>query len=289
MDKAIAWPVALKEQLVAIHEIDWMIRRANDGVCNRQRGGSGLLLDALSSYPQSSREFVAQTTGLGALPQVISVVTGSPAAEAGLMQGDVILGIGTLDLSQALQPSSAEPQLVVTAQEAVDSPAPGSSVSIRVRRSEREQVISFVPDSLCAGYSTLRIDKGREAYSDRQNLVVTSGMVEFVARKDELAFVIAHELAHTIFQDSGKNGLGRRSKERRADLFATYAIRCAGYDPGAGPQLMRRMKENDWQAWLRSPSHPSYEKRSVAMEALPGDLPCQQSSVLEVLTQKARS
>lgn len=219
---------------------------------------------------------------------VIAIAAGSPAASAGLRNGDLIKTVGEVDFTSDEKRASIADH-TIAAQEALDGDGTAKIVTATIERDGSEMVIRLDSEPICGGYTTLKVSKEHNAFSDRANVAITSGLVEFVASDDELAFVIGHELAHTVYQDSGKTDLSRRTKERRADLFATHAIGCAGFETSAGATLMTRMEKSDWQSWLRSPSHASYKKRAETMATMPADLPCDDQSVLDVLTQNARS
>ena len=284
----VPWPVAINEQLVAIHRVDYPIRKAAFPFCLSFRGGSGALVDSLSSYPENSRATVERATGLGPWPTVIAATPATPAYSAGLRRGDLIKAVGEIDFTKT-DPGAVAGDRAIAAQEALDGNGTVKTVTVLVERDGSELSIRFDSEPVCGGYTTLKLSKEHNAFSDRSNVAITSGLVELVGSDDELAFVIGHELAHTVYGDSDKSEFSRRAKERRADLFATHAIRCTGFDPDAGSTLMARLENSDWQSWLRSPSHASYKKRAATMAALPTDLPCDDPGVLDLLTQKARS
>lgn len=286
--KSIEWPVAIREQLVAVFKQDYAVRRGSIPFCYSTRGASGALLDSLASYPHQSHETVSGQTGLGILPEVIAIAEGSPAELAGLKIGDRFVEIAGVEF-QSSGENAAMPELTTSAQSALDGPGGRTPIPLRLVRDGETLEIELVPEQACAGYSALVLDDDPKAFSDSEDIAVTTGLVELIATSDELAFVVGHELAHTIFADSGDNGLSRREKERRADLFATHVNHCLALDVQAGPDLLERLDDHDWQSWMPKLSHASTSKRSAAMTALPDDLSCSDPSVLDYITQNARS
>lgn len=88
------------------------------------------------------------------------------------------------------------------------------------------------------------------------NIVVSTGLLDLLDSRDELAFVLAHELAH--FQlghirhaltgggtepQSNPNLLQR---ELDADLRARALLRGAGFDEHAGGELLQRILRANW-------------------------------------------
>ena len=139
------------------------------------------------------------------------------------------------------------------------------------------------------------------AATDGVDVYVTSGMVDFVESNDELAYVIAHELAHVTadhVDKSKRNSLwggvagalvgtliggdalagsmasaGARAGalrhsvdfEREADHIAVALILRAGFDPSVGSRFWERMARtaNDAGYGL---THPPYGARSISLE-----------------------
>ncbi len=283
-----AWPFAIREQLAAVFKADYAVRRQATPFCSITRGTSGALLDSLANYPHRSRDMVSAQTGLSMVPEVIAIAEGSPADHYGLKTGDRIVQIGGRDL-QTGGGVALTPEATINAQAALDGSGDDTSITIRLRRGGETIEIDLLPKRTCAGYSALVLEDDPKAFSDSQNVAVTTGLVEMIAAPGELSFVVGHELAHTIFADSEDNGLSRREKERRADLFATHINRCLDINAQTGPDLLRRLDAYDWTSWMPKPSHPSTSKRSAAMIALREDLSCSDRSVLSYLTQNARS
>lgn len=101
------------------------------------------------------------------------------------------------------------------------------------------------------------------AYADGTRILLTTGILRFVAGDDELAFVLAHEIAHNALEHSqatrlksvldnflaattGEPNPGtpppvRRSLEAQADYVGTYIVARAGYDVRAAGDFWRRL------------------------------------------------
>ncbi len=86
------------------------------------------------------------------------------------------------------------------------------------------------------------------AYYDGTNIVIFTGILNFVRNEEELALVIAHELAHVKWHT-----------ETRADEYGAKYLIAAGYNYCKGAQLFKRFGDGD------PPIHPSGANRYKAM------------------------
>lgn len=75
---------------------------------------------------------------------------------------------------------------------------------------------------------------------------VTAGLLQWVQNEDELAFVLAHEIAHLLEGHTHKVGdqwLSSQSNEAVADHEAFQMMLKAGYDPARGVKALHRLHE----------------------------------------------
>ncbi|MDX1712050.1 MAG: M48 family metallopeptidase, partial [Rhodovibrionaceae bacterium] len=81
------------------------------------------------------------------------------------------------------------------------------------------------------------------AFLDRhaRRIRITTGMLARTQSQDELAFVIAHELAHAELGHRRKFFGGQRAQEAEADWRAAELLHAAGFDPAAGIRLLARL------------------------------------------------
>jgi predicted Zn-dependent protease len=141
------------------------------------------------------------------------------------------------------------------------------------------------------------------AWTDGESVWITRGMLRFVRNDDELALILAHEMAHAslghipylrakqVFETAVNAaveifapGSGRaavvlmdmagkkfdRDQEREADLYGLIWAYRAGFDIGAGKEMWRRMAielpESVERGFLSS--HPSSAERFLALERM---------------------
>lgn len=146
------------------------------------------------------------------------------------------------------------------------------------------------------------------AWTDGASVGVTRGMMRFIKSDDELAIVLAHEMAHAyrghMAYLRAKQAVGLifgipaaifggeagaqlvellveaatrkfdRDQEREADVFSLLWAHKAGFDVAVAKNLFRRMAiempESTEQGFLSS--HPTSAERLLAMERIADDL-----------------
>ncbi len=142
------------------------------------------------------------------------------------------------------------------------------------------------------------------AYADGKRVVISPAMVSFTQNNAELAFIVAHEMAHNILRhvnakqqnalaggllgilaeiaadQMGVNTGGQLAKiglqgganayspsfEREADYVGLYIMALSDYDPRQAPGLWRRMSHIHPQAIYLTTTHPSNPERYVFMQ-----------------------
>jgi Zn-dependent protease with chaperone function len=104
------------------------------------------------------------------------------------------------------------------------------------------------------------------AYSNPRRIRITRGMVNFAADDSELAFVVAHELAHILLNDFEKYRIGdRRPLDLAADQTGMRLAARAGYDPDKGARLLLRLADA-FSEIRNDPTYPSPQERYARLE-----------------------
>ena len=129
-------------------------------------------------------------------------------------------------------------------------------------------------------------------------IVISTGLVDKVTYEDELAFVVAHEVAHQVLDHIDKNKgivvagtilaglllddfiggvifgsavgqLSSRKDESSADALALRIISLAGYDPSKARYVLMRMAKMDVRLTSKfMQSHPSGVERIVMYDKI---------------------
>jgi beta-barrel assembly-enhancing protease len=171
-------------------------------------------------------------------------------------------------------------------------------------RQRIEATYNVVP--ACAYNINLEDNNEWNAYADGETMHVERKLMDDLANDDDLAFVVAHELAHNLLSHVGKSqqnmmagaliGLGLEAAigamggggmsgeiaragagvaqmrysqefEREADYVGLYILANSGYDLNAGPRVARRIAEQDARAIHYAGSHPSSADRAASLMA----------------------
>ncbi|RZI41264.1 peptidase M48 [Herbaspirillum sp. HC18] len=150
-----------------------------------------------------STEFInaaQKALGLDERLQIMGVLGGSGAARAGVKRGDIVLAVENKTLPEG---ENAE-------QEAATILAPmmngRNSITLTVQRDGASAALNVPLTYACAFGVELGNTDNVAAYADGRRVLVTRGMLSAVRSDDELAYVMAKEMAH--------NALAHATKQR---------------------------------------------------------------------------
>lgn len=151
------------------------------------------------SYPAEFAN-VAQSFGFDERLQVTGVLPGSGADKSGVRRGDILLAVANKPL---LQGPDAERQAAALLGPLMAGRAP---IKLSLLRNNMQQNL-IVPLTLaCAFNIELGNADNVNAYADGRRVLITRGMINFVKSDEELAYLIAKEMAH--------NSLGHAIRQR---------------------------------------------------------------------------
>lgn len=166
------------------------------------RGNARNLLGftAKNKYSYSS-ELVGsaqKSLGLGDKLQVVGVLTGSGAARAGVQPGDLLVAIEDKPMPQG---ENAERQAGMLLAPLVTG---RSSVKMTVLRNGSDLTMTVPLTYACAFGIELGNTDNAVAYSDGRRILVTRGMMNAASSDDELAAVLAKEMAHSALSHASR-------------------------------------------------------------------------------------
>lgn len=225
----------------------------------------GFALQHLTQFELADRAGLAATLALDRGPGVTLVVPDSPAAIAGIRVGDVLLAIDSIplppeegrDLPFLAARAHARADAVLDRIDAAVRAAAARPVSFDILRAGVVRQIALTPLPACPSRVHLARSSQRNAFADGTHVFLTTGLLARLRGRDELAFFLAHEMAHNILGHAAvmrsgdvRRGLGRtlgrsgeiiRGVERDADRLGAQMMRDAGFDPVAGAQVLLRL------------------------------------------------
>ena len=271
---ASAAPVSVRTLAAQEAEVATIAHRlavANSGACGRAEMMTGLILHDLTQYEPTQRDAVSRAFSLNAGFGVLQLVPGSAAMRAGLQIDDEIISIGNASVEDPARVARSKKsfhrmeQMSARLQSALRS----GPVSLLIRRQGRLHSVDLKGEPGCGGHLSLSHSSRLNAWADGKHIIVSTGMTKFARSKDELAFVIAHEMAHNILGHAhgrkdaqglfGKRNSRSKSVEIDADSYAVQLMTKGGYQPAAGVAFLQHSRKHLW--WAFSLSHPGFGRR----------------------------
>nr|WP_067298344.1 M48 family metallopeptidase [Marinobacterium profundum] len=197
-----------------------------------RRSEYGLRLHSIDSYTRQQRPAAHTVYGLDQRPTLRTPLPDSPAAKAGLHAGDRLLRLqGRAFTSETY--NSIDTQL-----REMSGP-----LSLQIERGDSRMDLTLMPEELCDWPVRLIRSSAINAHADGREIRINQGMLSYAQGDDELALVIAHEIAH--------NGLQHIDKQLRNLLLGALLDLLAltqGYpSPGIAATLGIHHQALNWE------------------------------------------
>lgn len=265
-DLVQAGPEARLEGLTALDRrvagVAWRLALANADLCPVVRPRAGWSLQSARQYGPELRPIAERRFGLeGDLPGVLAAPPLSPAAAAGLGAGDLILAVNGQALAPGSGPGAGSYDGLQAHIAVLDQAAARGPVALRVRRGGVERAVTLRPVPACAYATQVEVTGTLRSRADGRHVLISDGMANLAGNDDELAFVLAHELAHAVLEHrtdpavtgargeaNGRITLRRGlslSAEADADRMGLYLLARAGFEPHAAVEFLTRYAEAD--------------------------------------------
>ena len=134
-------------------------------------------------------KFFPTKINLGSRVSIIDIVKDSPADKAGLALGDVIIEVDDFIF---LKEKNALKKISKHFKDVNEKPVK----KIKVDRKSEILTFNINQKKICNYPIIFTQDKIVNAYADGKSIIMTQGMVDYARDDNEIAMVIAHELAH---------------------------------------------------------------------------------------------
>lgn len=240
-DRAVFATAGVKRYLAdaaRVLEVQVRLRTRGSAVCGEATApllGADLMRRHAGPDPRAFDKALFERLGIGRKISVLAVAPGSPADEAGLEPGDVLLAVDGRQVGRVRDLFSA-----------LQEPRDGSPV-VSFRRHGAMRTIALRRAMACSSVvrliSSPVITSGPLQGGDPRSSI-TTGFLRFTRDEPELAAAVAHELAHGLL---GSPIGGYAEDELRADEISLRLLRCAGYDPRAAISLWEHVAiERPW-------------------------------------------
>ncbi len=194
------------------------------------------------------------------------------AAQAGLRVGDTITGID--GMAPTAIDDSPHGRMAWAQAMLADLPAT-MPLDVHIARLARPVRLSPAPG--CTSEFRVEAYDAVKAQADGTVVYIPGGMVRFAANDDELATVIAHELAHNILRHRARldaagidRGLGQqfgrsarltRLTEIEADRLSVWLLADAGFAPGTAARFWQSYGKRRGGGIFAAPTHPKWRER----------------------------
>ncbi len=268
-----------------VNAVGFRLSVANAELCPRTGPITGLLLHAESQYAEYLRDAAREDWQLrGDLPGVAAIAPESPAAEAGLQTGDLVVSADGQPLLEGGSVGAAgfeglSSNLTLLA-EALDD----GFAELVVQRDGQRVALRLGSVTGCA--YPFQLDPSADFYAkgDGERVFISSVLAALSPLDDDLAVVLGHELAHNIlehrayFDDVGlaRDVLGNWGvapwelvrAEREADRVGLYLSARAGYDPARAAPFWRTLSARLPHLRMVQWGHPSAGERIRSLEGV---------------------
>lgn len=276
-----------------VARVAFRLSDANVALCPTVRQSAGWALHSARQYSLELRPHAESRFGLeGDLPGVLVAPPGSPAAEAGLRQGDLILKAGEVPLAVGDGRPTPEFEGLARNIAVVDAALARGPTTFNVRRDGAVIQKIVTPERACGYEVQLNPSDELNARADGRRLFISTALAGFAQSDDELAVILGHELAHHVLGHrtwSDVGGVGRSSttvevaegeggKERQADRVGLFLLARAGYDPAVAAPFWRRFGASNWRVRYPQLEHASAESRARTLETVQAEIAGKQAS-----------
>lgn len=244
-----------------IGAVTYRLASKGAGFCRQRHPLVGLMFHHLGEYPPSRRAEASRRFGIEKGPGVLAVVEGSPAAEAGLAAGDVLLSVGGKPFpppgAAVREPDDRKRRKLMEAAEAqLEGQLGRGATNVQVDRGGRSFSVTLTPVMGCLARGRLARSAQPNAFADGRYAIMTTKLLAFIRNDEELAVAMAHELAHNILghpaeleenvpkgilRNIGRNAARVHKTEEEADRLGIKLLWAAGYDVSAAIPFWRRL------------------------------------------------
>jgi len=272
---------SLRPEDLRVASVGYRLGLEGQALCPDQVPLTGLLLHHLAEYDGEGRATEIARHALDRGPGVLATVADSPAAQAGLMAGDVLISLNGAAFpdprSMLAKQRRGDWRAPIEASEAwLEAVLRQGPAELRIGRGSQELTIRLQARQACPARVRLARSNQANAFATGTYVVVTTRMLDALRGEDELAIIIGHELAHNILrheqrldEQSGTRGNASRIRaaEEEADLLGLKLAAAAGYDVRAAIPMWRRLHAQFGGGLQLVRTHPSLKRREQLIEA----------------------
>jgi hypothetical protein len=273
-----------------VARVAWRLSLANADLCPVVRQSAGWALHSANQYSTELQPEAEARFGLnGDLPGVLAAPEGSPAAGAGLREGDLILAVDGTRLAVGSQGRQPQFEGLAANIGRLDTALARGPIRLTILRGGQETSATIQPERACGYEVQLNPSDDLNARADGRRLFISTALAGFTETDDELSIILGHELAHNVlghrtWAETGGEGrtvVGRDcdprlcrggDPERQADRVGLYLSARAGYRPEVAPVFWRRFGASNWRVRYPQLAHASAGTRAERLERVVAEI-----------------
>lgn len=265
---------ALIAQDLRLATTGYRLAFANRSFCKKQERNPGWVIHDVAQYSdvKSARAAFAFEEPMA----VAAVVPSGPAALAGIVPGDGLAAIGAnvLDLTNEPDERPTYKRVLQVKALAGQLLSVSGRLPLTLVRNQQRIAKKFEPPLICPSDFQVDTNSNLDAGANGSIVRVTSAMMEYVANDDELAAVVAHELAHNLLAHRIRLSAVKPRKmqailatEIEADRLSVWLMTNAGYDPNAALRFWKRFGKQYGLGIFTEGTHLRWKRRVAIMQS----------------------
>lgn len=272
--------MALRASDIRVLSVGTRLAIANAPFCRTTENSIGMTLHHIGQYPDA--DAARATFGFAREFAVLALVAEGPAAQAGVRADDAVVALNGADLTPSPTDLAGIDQLpayrpIAWADARIRSALDAGSITLTLMRDGRTLDAAIAGIPACRSRFELRPSGDYGASADGDIVGITSAMLGFMVDDDELAAILAHEMAHNLLQHRKRlnaagiqrgllQQLGRNARltlatEIEADRLSVWLMANAGYDPGGAIRFWTRYGKQRGKGIFSAPTHYRWKKR----------------------------
>jgi len=244
-----------------VQSVGWRLVRGNARYCHDVAPAVGLLLQDLAGYADPG-PIRAAVGGVGDIA-VEAIAAGSPAERAQLAPNDPLEAVAGQPVASLPAARPGDYARLAGLHDRIDAALRAHGQVELVRYGKP---LTLVGEPACVTRFEV-LTSGSRAAADGRRVVVSRKFVEFLEDDEQLAALLAHELAHNVLGHrarlaaAGRSWANVRTTEREADRLSVWLLANAGYDPAAALRFMAHWGPPNDQGIFSTPDHDRWRRR----------------------------
>ena len=193
---------AIAEQQNRLNVLAAPILLGNVALCKRNaRNVSGFVAKTQYAYASELAGAARTALGLDERLRVMTVLPGSAAVQSGLLTGDVVLAVGDSKIAPGPNAERDAAKLIETAGRG------HAAINLTILRGNTALTLNLALSRACALDIELGNSDNVNSYTDGRRVMITRGMLNATRSDEELAFVLAKEIAQGVLTTAARPGM----------------------------------------------------------------------------------